>query len=124
MQNVAMWRFLQFVVYASLILDRLTFHASKEFNSIIAPNKATKQSRDLKCATFLFIIHSSLFGKCELENRLHTFVIEVQPEQYLKVQNLVVISIPGSQACAYHKQPGPVLPPGFEQLSNGSGSIV
>ena len=62
MQNVAMesamWRFLQFVVYASLILDRLTFHASKEFNSIIAPIKATKQSRDLKCATFLFIIHS------------------------------------------------------------------
>ena len=49
MQNVAMWRFLQFVVYASLILDRLTFHASKDFNSIIAPDKATKQSRNSKC---------------------------------------------------------------------------
>ena len=58
MQNVAMWRFLQFVVYASLILVRLTFHASKDFNSIIAPDKATKQSRDLMCVYVLFIIHS------------------------------------------------------------------
>ena len=54
MQNVAMWRFLQFVVYASLIIDRLTFHARKDFNSIIAPDKATKQSRDLKCV-YVFI---------------------------------------------------------------------
>ena len=28
---------------------RLTFHASKDFNSINCPDKATKQSRDLKC---------------------------------------------------------------------------
>ena len=34
---------LHFVVYASLILDGLPFHASKDFNS----DKATKQSRDL-----------------------------------------------------------------------------
>ena len=54
MQNVAMLRFLQFVVCASLILDRLTFHASKDFNSIIAPDKATKQSLDLKCV-YVFI---------------------------------------------------------------------
>ena len=54
MQNVAMWRFLQFVVYASLILDRLTFHASKDFNSINCPDKVTKQSRDLKCV-YVFI---------------------------------------------------------------------
>ena len=54
MQNVAMWRFLQFVVYASLILDRLTFHASKDFSSINCPDKATKQSRVLKCV-YVFI---------------------------------------------------------------------
>ena len=54
MQNVAMWRFLQFVVYASLILDRLTFHGSKDLNSIIAPDKATKQPPDLKCV-YVFI---------------------------------------------------------------------
>ena len=81
MQNVAMWRFLQFVVYASLILDRLTFHASKEFNSIIAPNKATKQSRDLNCV-YVFIHH--------------TFIIEVQTEQYVKatlLRRAVLLSI-------------------------------
>ena len=54
MENVAIWRFLQFVVYASLILPRLTFHASKDSNSIIAPDKVTKQSRDLKCV-YVFI---------------------------------------------------------------------
>ena len=54
MQSVAMWRFLQFVVYASLILDRLTFHANKDFNSINCPDKPTKQSRDLKCV-YVFI---------------------------------------------------------------------
>ena len=57
MQNVAMWRFLQFVVYASLILDRLNSHASKDFNSIIAPDKATKQLRDLKCV-YVFIYNT------------------------------------------------------------------
>ena len=36
----------------------LTFHSSKDFNSIIAPDKLTKQSRDLKCVYVLFIIHS------------------------------------------------------------------
>ena len=43
MQDVAVWQFLQFVVYILMMLDRLTFHASKDFNSIIAPDKATKQ---------------------------------------------------------------------------------
>ena len=57
-QNVAMWRFLQFVVYASLILDRLTFHASKDFSSMIPPDKVTKQSCDLKCV-YVFI-HNTL----------------------------------------------------------------
>ena len=42
------------MVYASLILDRLTFHVSKDFNLIIAPEKATKQSTLLKCA-YVFI---------------------------------------------------------------------
>ena len=66
MPNVAMWRFLQFVVYASLILDRLTFHASKDFNSIIAPDKATKQSRELKCV-YVFI-HDTFISKSRLNN--------------------------------------------------------
>ena len=57
MQNVAMWRFLESVVYASLILDRLTFHVSKDFNLIIALDKATKQSRDLKCV-YVFIYNT------------------------------------------------------------------
>ena len=39
---------LQFVVYASLILDGLPFHGSKDFNLIDVPDKAIKQSRDLK----------------------------------------------------------------------------
>ena len=71
MQNVPTWRFLQFAVYASLISDRLTFHGSKDFNSIIAPDKATKQSPDLKCVMFLFMIHS---------------YVEVQIEQYRNAQ--------------------------------------
>ena len=64
-----MWRFLQFVVYASLTLDRLTFHTSKDFNSIIVPDKATKQSRDLKCA---YVIH----------------IFEVKTEQDLHIRRL------------------------------------
>ena len=36
------------MVYASLILDGLPFHASKHFNLIDAQDKAIKQSRDLK----------------------------------------------------------------------------
>ena len=55
MQNVAMSRFLQFVVYASLILDKLTFHASKDFNSINC--LGIKQSHDLKCVNVF--IHST-----------------------------------------------------------------
>ena len=39
---------LQLVVCASLILDLLPFHPSKDFNWIDAPDKAIKQSRDLK----------------------------------------------------------------------------
>ena len=46
---------LQFVVYASLILDGLPFHARKDFNWIDAPDKAIKQSRDLKYVLFLLI---------------------------------------------------------------------
>ena len=41
------------MVYASLILDGLPFRASKAFNLIDAPDKAIKQSRDLKCV-FVF----------------------------------------------------------------------
>ena len=42
------------MVYASLTLDRSTFHASIDFNSIIAPDKVTKQACDLKCV-YVFI---------------------------------------------------------------------
>ena len=56
------------MVYASLILDRLTFHASKDFNPIIALDKATKQSGDLKCVC---VIH-----------------IEVKAEQVLHIRRL------------------------------------
>ena len=43
---------LHFVIYASLILDGLPFHGSKDFNS----DKATKQSRDLSvCLCFLLL---------------------------------------------------------------------
>ena len=55
MQNVAMWRFLQFVVYASLILDRLTFHASKDSNLINRSGQSDQaQSCDLK-RVYVFI---------------------------------------------------------------------
>ena len=47
--------FLQFVVYASLILDTLPFMQAKVSVQLIAPDKATKQSRDLKCVLFLLI---------------------------------------------------------------------
>ena len=55
---------LQFVVYASLILDGLPFHASKGFNSIDVPDKAIKQSRDLKYVLFLLIYISSMYVYC------------------------------------------------------------
>ena len=43
---------LQFVVYASLILDTLPFHASKDFSFVL--DKAIKQSGDLKYV-FVFV---------------------------------------------------------------------
>ena len=47
---------LLFVVYASLVLDGLPFYASKDFKFIlIAPDKATKQSRDLSVCVHCFI---------------------------------------------------------------------
>ena len=49
---------LQFVVYASLILDTLPFHASKDFNRIDVPDKAIKQSRDLKYVFVFANLHT------------------------------------------------------------------
>ena len=64
--------FLQFVVYASLILDTLHFHASQDFNSIdlIAPDKATKQSRDLKCVFVFPNLHSFHISKYRVKKIL------------------------------------------------------
>ena len=55
---------LQFVVYASLILDWLPFHVSKDFNWIDAPDKAIKQSRDLKYVLFLLISDLGTISYC------------------------------------------------------------
>ena len=55
---------LQFVVYASLILDGLPFHASKDFNWTDVPDKAIKQSRGLKYVLFLLIYISSMYVYC------------------------------------------------------------
>ena len=46
------------MVHALLILDRLPFLASKDSIQLIAPDKATKQSRDLKCV-YVFIHNTS-----------------------------------------------------------------
>ena len=45
---------------ASLILDGLPFHASKDFNWIDAPDKAIKQSRDLK---YVFVLANFRHGQ-------------------------------------------------------------
>ena len=50
------------MVCASLILDGLPFHASKDFNLIDAPDKAIKQSRDLKFVLFLLISNLDTAG--------------------------------------------------------------
>ena len=50
--------FLNFVVYASLILDTLPFMQAKILVQLIAPDKATKQSRDLKCVYVCINLHS------------------------------------------------------------------
>ena len=56
------------MVYASLILDMLPFHASEDFNSINCSEEVTKQSRDLVCVHVF--IYNSLKSKLNNISRL------------------------------------------------------